>query len=171
MNDMIRSTTLLAAQGGPARHWPLLLPIFLVGTVATAYGLTIAESDRIIFAGMVLTGIAVVSMWLPGKGIRPSTTAVIMMFIIGSACTALSLTVQPTNTLFCAGMMLTGAGTIGMWMVGKTGKLATVTGVTFMSGISAQAFGLTITPSDPFVMLGMILIAGAVFGMWVYSNR
>ncbi len=165
-----RLATLLAASEGAARLWPLVLPVFLVGAVTTAYGLTIAEDDRVIFAGMVLTGFGVVSMWLPGKGIRLSTVTVIAAFILGSACTAMALTVQPSNALFFAGMVLTGIGTIGMWLVGKEGRVAHLTATTFLGGITAQAVGLTVAPSDPLVMVGMILVAASVFGMWVYSN-
>ena len=84
---------------------------------------------------------------------------------------AMTLTVQPSNVLFFAGMVLTGVGIIGMWLVGKTGPLAQGAAATFIGGVSAQAFGLTLTPSDPLVMAGMILVSGGVFGMWVYGNR
>jgi len=167
----LRANTLLLAGDSNSRFWPFLLPVFLGGAVTTAFGLTIAESDQVIFVGMVLTGIAVVSMWLPGKGLHLSTGTVITAFVTGSACTAMALTVQPSNGLFLAGMILTGVGIIGMWLVGKSGRLAQMTAGTFMSGISAQAVGLTVAPSDPLVMVGMIMVACGVFGMWVYNNR
>ncbi|MEX1022072.1 MAG: hypothetical protein WD058_02885 [Dehalococcoidia bacterium] len=156
--------------GGQA--WKFIMPVFFAGSVTTATGLTVIPNDSIILLGMVLTGIAVVSMWLPGKGgVRLQTAAVMLIFVTGSGLTGLALTVNPSNTLFFWGMVLTGIGIIGMWLVGKTGPLALGIAGAFVAGTSLQATGLTIAPSDALVMPGMILVSGSVFGMWVYSSR
>src|SRR5690606_5477498 len=122
--------------------------------------------------GMVLTGLAVIAMWLPGKGgLTLVTASVIGSFISGSALTAMALTVHPSNTFFLWGMVLTSLGIVGMWFVGKAGRLAQGTAACFVAGSALQAVGLTVSPSDAMVMAGMVAVSVAVFGMWLYSNR
>ena len=156
---------------GSGTGWVYVTPVFFAGSVTTAAGVTVAESDTVILLGMVLTGIAGVAMWLPGKALHVPTLAVMLAFVGGSALTALALTVNPSNTFFLWGMILTGFGIIGMWFIGKEGRLAQATAAAFLGGTTLQAFGLTVTPSDMLVMSGMVGVSIAVFGMWLYSSR
>lgn len=167
-----RARLLIPLPGGAASQtWLYILPLFLAGSVTTAVGVTIAESDQVILVGMVLTGMAVVAMWLPGKGLNLMTLGVMAAFVGGSGLTALALTVNPSNAFFLWGMILSGAGIVGMWFIGKEGRLAQGTAACFLGGTALQAVGLTVSPSDTLVMAGMVGVSVAVFGMWLYSNR
>ena len=157
--------------GVASQAWLYIMPLFLAGSVITAAGVTMAESDTVILVGMVLTGVAVVAMWLPGKGLNLLTFGVMVAFVGGSGLTALALTVNPSNAFFLWGMILSGAGIVGMWFIGKEGRLAQGVAACFLGGTSLQAVGLTVSPSDALVMAGMVGVSVAVFGMWLYSNR
>ncbi|MCB9483079.1 MAG: hypothetical protein H6675_03625 [Dehalococcoidia bacterium] len=164
---------MLFAEGvSVAQIWPYVFAVFLAGGTCTAVGITVAENDYLILAGMILTGVGVVSMWVPGKGaLRPSTAGVLLAFVSGSVCTAISLTVNPSNPLLFAGMVLSSIGIAGMWLIGKESRFSRVVAACFVGGITLQATGLTAMPSDVLVMLGMVLVPSAVFGMWFEANR
>ncbi|MDA0270506.1 MAG: hypothetical protein O2798_09215 [Chloroflexi bacterium] len=166
-------THMLFAEGvSVGQVWPFVLAAFVGGGLSTAMGLTVAASDTLILVGMTLTGIAVVSMWLPGKGaIRWQTFAVMLAFVSGSACTAMALTVNPSNELLLLGMVLTSVGIAGMWGTGRVGRLPLGVCAFFVSGTSIQATGLTLMPSDFLVMAGMVLVSSSIFGMWFVANR
>src|SRR5690606_28640551 len=108
MRRLARVPIPLPTATGARPAWIYIMPVFFAGSVTTSVGLTIAASDRVILAGMVLTGLAVIAMWLPGKGgLTLVTASVIGSFISGSALTAMALTVHPSNTFFLWGMVLT----------------------------------------------------------------
>ncbi len=170
--QQIRLSLLFAEGVSGAQIWPFVLAVFLAGGTCTAIGITVAENDLLILAGMILSGIGVVAMWLPGKGaLRAATAGVLLAFVAGSACTAVSLTVNPSNPLLLAGMVLSAIGIAGMWLLGKQGRFPRAVAGSFVSGITLQAVGLTAVPSDVLVMLGMVLVPFAVFGMWFEANR
>ena len=170
--QQIRISMLFAEGVSVAQIWPYVLAVFLLGGTCTAIGITVAENDYLILAGMVLSGVGVVSMWLPGKGaLRLSTTGVLVAFVAGSICTAISLTVHPSNPMLFAGMVLSSVGIAGMWLIGKESRFSRLVAGCFVSGITLQATGLTAVPSDVLVMLGMVLVPSAIFGMWFEANR
>ncbi len=170
--SQIRIGTLFAEGVSVTQIWPYVLAIFIAGAASTALGITVAESDVMIMAGMVLTGIGIASMWLPGRGpLRLRTLAVILAFVAGSAFTAVALTIEPSNPLLFVGMMLSSVGISGMWAMDKEGRLARAVAATFVLGIFLQALGLTALPSDLLVMAGMLGVSTAVFGMWFEGNR
>jgi len=170
--SQIRVGTLFAEGVSVRQIWPYVLAIFIAGAASTALGITVAESDTMIMAGMILTGIGIASMWLPGRGpLRLRTVAVLLSFVAGSAFTAVALTIQPSNPLLFIGMLLSSIGIAGMWSIGKEGRLARAVAATFVTGIFLQALGLTALPSDLLVMAGMLGVSTAVFGMWFEGNR
>jgi len=170
--SQIKIGTLFAEGVSVHQIWPYVLAIFLAGAASTALGITILESDKMIMAGMILTGLGIASMWLPGKGrLQLRTVLVLLAFVAGSVFTAVSLTIQPSNPMLFAGMVLSSTGIAGMWSIGKTGRLVLGVASTFVAGILLQAVGLTLAPSDLLVMMGMFLVSAAVFGMWFEGNR
>jgi hypothetical protein len=155
------------------QRWVSASPVFLLGTTITAVGTTIAKNDLTIFVGMVIIGLGVVAMWVAETG-RPRVGTIPgpLVFIGGSVLTALSLSLVPSNPLLCLGMILTGAGTIAMWVVwigGWTGGTFLV-GVLFAAGIITEALGLTVVPSDVMILAGMIATGLGAFAMWAYET-
>ncbi len=147
-------------------------PIFFAGTFATSAGITVAKNDMMVLLGVVLTGIGVIAMWLPGKGgLRLSTGAVLGAFVGGTLLTALSLTIRPTNDYLFWGMVLLGLGIVGMWLIGKSDRIAQAIAALFIVGNVVQAAGLTIMPSALVVMCGLMLVGAGIFGMWWYETR
>ena len=155
------------------QRWFRASPIFFVGTVITAAGTTTYKSDTVIFVGMVIMGLGIVSMWLAEAG-KPKLLALPgpLAFIAGSVLTAMSMTINPSNPLLCSGMILTGIGTLVMWVAleGKWGLSAVLISILFTAGISIEAVSLTIVPSDLLIMVGMIATGIGAFAMWAYET-
>ena len=152
--------------------WFRISPIFFVGTIITAAGTTVAKSDMIVFVGMIIMGLGVVAMWLAETG-KPGFKSVWgpLAFIGGSVLTAMSITIIPSNPLLCSGMILTGGGTMGMWLVGKWGRSsALLVAILFTIGVAMQAVGLTVVPSEMLIMGGMIVTGIGAFAMWAYES-
>jgi hypothetical protein len=151
--------------------WFRISPIFFVGTVITAAGTTVDKSDTVVFVGMVIMGLGVVAMWLASTG-KPSLKSATgpLAFIGGSVLTAMSMTISPSNPLLCGGMILTGVGTIAMWLVGKWGRSSALVAILFTAGVAMQAVGLTVVPSDMMIMGGMIVTGIGAFAMWAYES-
>ncbi len=151
--------------------WPYVLAIFLSGSVMTALGLTILASNGLVLAGMVLTSLGIASMWLPGRGaIRWRSLVVIVAFLVGNFCTAMALTLSASNQLLLVGMILSAIGIGGMWAYDKHGPLARAIFAAFVGGTSLQAIGLTEFPSNALIGVGMMLVSGGVFGMWLHAH-
>jgi hypothetical protein len=126
----------------------------------------------IIFVGMLIMGVGVVAMWMAETGKpRLATIPGPLIFIAGTVVTAMSMTINPSNPLLCAGMILTGVGTIIMWLVyvGKWGINAAIIAVLFTTGVCIEAVSLTVIPSDLLIMVGMIATGIGAFGMWAYE--
>lgn len=151
--------------------WPYVLAIFLSGGVLTALGLTVFFNDTLVFAGMLLTSVGIVSMWVPGRGaVRRRKALVIGFFLLGNLMTAVSLTVSTSNVLMLGGMTLSAIGIAGMWLIDKEGVLAQVISLAFVSGAALQATGLTVFRSDLLIGVGMVAVSGGIFGMWVHAH-
>ena len=151
--------------------WPYALAIFVSGGILTAVGLTILSNDAFVLAGMVLTSVGIVSMWLPGRGaLRRSVALVIVTFLAGNLCTAIALTLSASNTLLLVGMMLSASGIGGMWIIGQHGATAKVICGTFIAGTTLQAIGLTVWPSSILIGFGMVAVSSGVFGMWLHAH-
>ncbi len=154
------------------QRWFRVSPVFFLGTIVTAGGTTVYKSDATIFAGMILMGLGVIAMWIAETGrLKLKTLPGPALFIIGSVLTAISMTIDPSNPLLCAGMILTGLGTIVMWQVsvGKWGFSAAVVAVLFSAGIILEALSLTVIASDLMVMIGMIATGMGAFAMWAFG--
>lgn len=157
------------------RHrWFRALPIFFVGTVITAVGTTIYQSDTVIFVGMVIMGLGVVAMWVSEAGnLGLKSFPGPVAFVLGSIITAMSMTIRPSNPLLCGGIILTGLGTIAMWVVlfGEWGTSSAIVAVLFSAGVATEAIGMTIVPSDLMIMVGMIATGIGAFAMWAYETN
>lgn len=154
------------------QRWLRVSPIFFLGTIITATGTTLLESDMIIFAGMVIMGLGVVAMWIAETGrFSIKYLPAPLVFMAGTVITAMSMTVVPSNPLLCGGMILTGLGTIVMWLiyVGKWNTGAAIVALLFTAGIVIEALGLTIIPSDLMIMIGMIATGIGAFAMWSFE--
>jgi hypothetical protein len=154
------------------QRWARVSPVFFVGTVVTAAGSTTIQNDTVIFIGMIIMGLGVVTMWIAETGKpRLVTLPGPLVFIAGTVLTALSLTLIPTNPLLCAGMIATGIGTIAMWLVyvGKLGVNSLVVALLFTAGVITEAVSLTVYPSDLYIMIGMIITGIGAFGMWAFE--
>lgn len=170
VRSLFRISTIIGGLG--QRPEPLIGLILFAGIATTAVGVTVAANDTVVLAGIVLSGIGVVAMWLPGQGgLRLSTSTVIGAFVIGSALTGLAMTVNTSNALLFWGMVLVGLGIIGMWWIGKSGLLAWAVALVFTLGNCLQAAGLTLAPSNVLVLCGMVLVGASIIGMWVYDNQ
>jgi uncharacterized membrane protein len=148
----------------------MVLPLFAAGVVATAAGETVAASDTITMAGIVLTALGIVAMWAVDddqRGAVASGGAAI--FLTGAGLSAVAMTVNPSNPLLCAGMIATGIGTNGMWLGDKSDRWAYSVVAVSLGGIVALAVGLTVGASNVLAMLGMVLIGAGVAGMWMYG--
>ena len=158
---------------GVAVHevWPYVLGIFVSGGVMTAVGLKVMGNDLLVLAGMVVTSVGIAGMWLPGRGpIRRGQASAVGTFLLGNSCTAASLTLVTSNPLLATGMILSALGIGGMWLIGKHGLIASGIFGTFVLGISLQALGLTVFPSDLSIGFGMMFVSVAIFGMWLHSH-
>lgn len=154
------------------QSWFRVSPIFFLGTVITAAGTTVYANDMVIFVGMLIMGLGVVTMWIAETGKpRLATLPGPLVFIAGTVLTAMSMTINPSNPLLCGGMILTGLGTIVMWLIyiGKWGISAALVAVLFSAGVIMEAIGLTIAPSDLLIMIGMIATGIGAFGMWAFE--
>jgi hypothetical protein len=154
-------------------RWVRVSPVFFSGTVITAIGTTIAKSDTITFVGMVIIALGVMAMWAaqanPGLKHFPGP----VIFLIGSMLSAVSMTINPSNMLLCIGMIMTGFGTIAMWVVMVEGWStgAVIVSVLFSGGIITEALGMTVIPSDMMIMAGMIATGLGAFSMWAYETH
>ena len=153
-------------------RWVRVSPVFFAGTVITAAGTTIHKSDMVTFVGMVIIALGVIAMWAAqaNAGLKhfPGPVA----FMAGSVISAMSMTINPSNTLLCSGMILTGLGTIGMWVVMVEGWSAgsALVSVLFSGGIVTEALGMTVMPSETMIMAGMIATGVGAFAMWAYET-
>ncbi len=80
--------------------------------------------------------------------------------------------INPSNPLLCSGMILTGLGTIAMWvvLVGKWSPSTAIVAVLFSGGVITESLGLTVVPSDLMIMVGMIATGIGAFSMWAYET-
>ncbi len=155
------------------QQWFRASPVFFFGTVATAAGTTVYPSDAVLFIGMSLMGLGVVAMWVAETG-RPTWKSVWgpIVFVAGSIASAMSMTLNPSDLLLCVGMMLTGVGTVWMWVVwvAEWGINTALVVVLFTAGVTMEAISLTIVPSGLMTMLGMIATGIGAFAMWAYET-
>lgn len=154
------------------QHWIRVSPIFFIGTVTTAAGTTIYQDDLTIFIGMIIMGLGVVAMWMAETGkLRLVTIPGPLIFILGTMLSAMSMTITPSGELLCGGMILTGIGTIIMWLVwvGRLGINSAIVAILFAVGIIIEAISLTVMPSDLLIMIGMIATGIGAFGMWAFE--
>jgi hypothetical protein len=154
------------------KKWFKVSPLFFIGTVITAMGTTTIQNDSVILAGMIIMGLGIVAMWIAETG-KPSILSITgpLVFLGGSLLTAMSMTVNPSNPLLCAGMILTGAGTMAMWILSLEKKELSVifVAVLFMAGIALEAVSLTLVDSSTMIMIGMIATGIGAFAMWAYE--
>jgi hypothetical protein len=154
------------------RSWFRVSPIFFMGTIVTAAGTTVYKNDKAIFAGMILMGLGVISMWVAENGkFKWKSIPGPLVFMLGSILTAMSMTIIPSNPLLCAGMILTGLGTMVMWLIAKESWTINgiLVGLLFMAGITLEAVSLTVFPSDVMIMIGMIATGFGAFAMWAFD--
>lgn len=154
------------------QRWLRVSPVFFLGTVITAAATTVYKNDTAIFTGMIIMGMGVVAMWVAEIGkFNLKSLPGPLLFIAGSVLTSMSLTINPSNPLLCGGMILTGLGTVLMWLmsVGKWGLYAALVAALFTAGITLEAVSLTVISSDLMIMIGMIATGLGAFAMWAFE--
>lgn len=151
--------------------WLYVLAAFIGGGTLTALGVMVLSNDAFVLAGIALTSVGIVGMWLPGRGaLRGAKLLAIGSFLFGNFCTAASLTLSSSNNLLLVGMIFSAAGIATMWLIGKQGLTARVIWCGFVAGTSMQAVGLTVSSSNLLVSAGMVIVSGSVFGMWMATH-
>src|SRR4030042_4493282 len=133
------------------QHWFRVSPVFFIGTVIAAAGTTIYKNDTVIFVGLLIMGLGVVAMWMAETGKpRLATIPGPLIFIEGTVLSAMSMTITPSGEMLCGGMILTGIGTMVMWLVyvGRLGINSAIVAMLFTIGIIIEAVSLTVVPSD-----------------------
>jgi hypothetical protein len=156
------------------KKWFRVSPMFFGGTIITSMGTTTIQNDTMIFAGMLIMGVGIVAMWIAETG-KPNLLSFTgpLVFLAGSLLSAMSMTIYPSNALLCGGMILTGAGTLGMWVLSLEKRELSVifVAVLFMAGIALEAVSLTLIDSNLMIMIGMIATGIGAFTMWAYETN